>query len=160
MSIGSTRSAYDTSNCELFYCNDIDETEFEIFSASAGKPTTVSAEFLAKVWNINQDLATKAIDQNTHLNRKDHSNDLTKMFNTNDRMLRYKRIKSQFFTDTFFVTKSATSSRGHTCAQIFVSDKSFVAIYLMKSKSEFNDALQMFCKEVGVPATLVIDPSG
>ena len=75
-------------------------------------------------------------------------------------MLRYKRIQSQFFTDTFFVTKTAKSSRGHTCAQIFVSDKSFVEVYLMRSKSEFGDALNMFCKEVGVPTTLVVDPSG
>ena len=30
----------------------------------------------------------------------------------------------------------------------------------MKSKGEFKDALKMFCKEVGVPMTLVCDPSG
>ena len=30
----------------------------------------------------------------------------------------------------------------------------------MKSKSQFPDALKLFCKEVGVPNTVVVDPSG
>ena len=50
--------------------------------------------------------------------------------------------------------------RGNTCAQIFVSDKEFVAIYMMKSKGEFYYTLHMFCKEVGVPTSLIVDPSG
>ena len=30
----------------------------------------------------------------------------------------------------------------------------------MKQKSEFKDALHLFCKEIGVPVSLVVDPSG
>ena len=30
----------------------------------------------------------------------------------------------------------------------------------MTSKGQFNDALKMFCKEVGIPERLVLDPSG
>ena len=71
-------------------------------------------------------------------------------------MLRYKRINSQFFTDTFF----GKSTRGNTCAQLFVSDKGFVAIYPMKSKADYPQALHLFLKEVGVPHTLLVDPSG
>ena len=60
-----------------------------------------------------------------------------------------------------FVTKKGKSTRGNTCAQIFVSDKGYVSIYPMSSKSMFPDALQMFCKEqVGAPTDLVVDPSG
>ena len=44
--------------------------------------------------------------------------------------------------------------------QIFVSDKGFVYVVPMKSKSEFPDALKMFAKELGVPDALVVDPSG
>ena len=65
-----------------------------------------------------------------------------------------------FFTDTFFVTSKGKSQRGNTCAQLFVSDKGYVAIYPMKSKSEFLNALKQFCKEVGVPERLICDPSG
>lgn len=75
-------------------------------------------------------------------------------------MLRYKRINSQFYTDTLFVTAKGKPSRGNTCAQLFVSDKGYVAIYPMKSKGKFQDSLKQFCKEVGVPITLVVDPSG
>ena len=75
-------------------------------------------------------------------------------------MLRYKRINSIFFTDTFFVTSAGKSTRGNTCAQLFVSDKGYVALYPMKSKSEFPSSLKQFCKEIGVPDTLVCDPSG
>ena len=40
----------------------------------------------------------------------------------------YKRINSQFFTDTFFVTASGVSTRDSNVDQIFVSNKGFVAI--------------------------------
>ena len=30
----------------------------------------------------------------------------------------------------------------------------------MQNKGQFLEALQMFCKEIGVPSTLVVDPSG
>ena len=92
ISIGSTVAT--TNNCELFYNEFIGDLDanIEIHSMSANKPTTMSAEFLSKIWNIDVELAKKALHQNTHLNRRDHNNDLTRMFNTNDRMLRYKRI--------------------------------------------------------------------
>ena len=57
-------------------------------------------------------------------------------------------------------TKAGKSLRGNTCAQLFVSDKSYIALYPMKSKGEYYYALKTFCKEVGVPETLVCDPSG
>ena len=72
-------------------------------------------------------------------------------------MLRYRRIKSYFFTDTFFVTKKAASSRSYTCIQIFVSDKGYVLIAAMKSVSEFTKSMKMFAKEVGVPEAIIAD---
>ena len=43
--------------------------------------------------------------------------------------------------------------------QVFVSDKGYLAVYPMEKKSEFVDALHQFCKEVGVPICLVVDPA-
>jgi len=40
-----------------------------------------------------------------------------------DRAVRYKKLKSYFFSDTLFVTGKAKSSRGNICAQLFVSDR-------------------------------------
>ena len=160
-SIGST-VAHDDEECPLFLPTfaHLDDLKAEIDAAQASKPSSVTPEFLSKIWNIKPELAAKALNQTTHLNRQGADNDLSRQFTTNDRMLRYKRIDSQFFTDTFFVTAKGKSTRGNTCSQIFVSDRGFVAIYPMESKGDFKNALHQFCKEVGVPVSLVVDPSG
>ena len=59
-----------------------------------------------------------------------------------------------------FVTKSAKSTRGYTMLHLFVSDKGYLSVYPMEQKSDFKDCLHQFCKEVGVPDVLVLDPSG
>ena len=51
----------------------------------------------------------------------------------------------------------AKSLCGNTCAQIFVSDKDFVALYPMKKESEYFLALKEFLKDVGAPDVLVCD---
>ena len=132
----------------------------EISSMCANKSNSVSPEFLSKIWCIDNGLASDALTLNSHLNRQSGDTSLSRHFSTNDRMLRYKRINSIFYTDTFFITKNAKSKRGNTCMQIFVSDKGFIALYPMQSKSQFKDALHLFCKEIGVPDKLVLDPSG
>ena len=104
-------------------------------------------------------MTTKVLDQNTNLNGQGENNDFSRQFLTNDQMMQYKRINSQFFADTFFVTASGVSACGNNCAHIFVSDKGFVAIYSMSSKSDFPDGLHMFCKEVGVPLYLILYPA-
>ena len=53
---------------------------------------------------------------------------------------------------------TAKSSRGNKCAQLFVSDKGFVAIYPMKKQSDYFLALKQFAKDVGAPGVLVCDP--
>ena len=115
---------------------------------------------MKKIWSITDAQAQGVVEQTTQLNRQSADGSLARQFSTNDRMLRYRRIQSYFFTDTMFVTKAAKSTRGNICLQLFVSDKGFVAVYPMESKSDFPDALHLFCKEVGVPISLVVDPSG
>ena len=151
-SIGSMVAGND-DGCELFYVSyeptimHLDKIDFSsVSSAQAGKPKTISADFLSKIWNIDNSTATKVLYQNKKLNRQGANNDLSRQFSTNDRMLRYKRTNSQFFTDTFFVTASGVSTCGNNCAQRFVSYKGFVVIYPMRSKGDFPDALHMFCK--------------
>ena len=72
-------------------------------------------------------------------------------------MLQYKRIQSTFFTDTMVITPKSKSTQGNKYCQVFVSDKGFVAVYPMKSQSEFLQALHWFCKQIGVHVTLVMD---
>ncbi len=42
--------------------------------------------------------------------------------------------------------------------QIFVSNKGFFKVYGMKSEAEFINALCLFCKEVGAPNAMIVDP--
>ena len=51
----------------------------------------------------------------------------------------------------------AKSLRGNTCAQIFVSEKDFFALYPMKKESEYFLASKEFVKDVGAPDVLVCD---
>ena len=81
---------------------------------------------------------------------------LTRNYPTNDRMLRYKRIKEHFFMDTFFASKkSGKSLRGFTMMQLFVTDKGYIFPVPMKSKSEVPHAVKLFAKEVGAPDAII-----
>ena len=101
-------------------------------ATSASKPRGVTAETLSKIWRIDYETAARTLKVTTQLNHQGGNETLSRHFGTNDRMLRYKRIKSEFYTDTFFVTGKARSIRGYTCMQIFVSDKGFVKVYPMR----------------------------
>lgn len=72
-------------------------------------------------------------------------------------MLRYRRLNSCFYTDTLFATAKAKSSCGNKCAQLFVSDKGFVAVYPMKHERDYLSALRQFAKDVGVPLSIIAD---
>ncbi len=129
-----------------------------VSSTIASPSKGITSKSLAKMWCINEVQAQAVIDSSTQLNRQSADNSLSRNFSTNDRMLRYRRLHSVFFTDTMFVTKQAKSTRGYIACQVFVSDKGFVAVYPMRKASNFEDALKLFCKEVGVPLTLIADP--
>ena len=51
-------------------------------------------------------------------------------------------------------------TRGYRYCQLFVSDKGFIFVVFMKKKSKLPLALKAFAKEIGVPLSLVMDPSG
>ena len=84
------------------------------------------ADMISNIWTISHEIAVKTIERTSQLDREGENTSLVRNLGTNDRMLRYRRIKSHFFTDTFFVTKRAESMRGHTRMQFFVSDKGFL----------------------------------
>ena len=149
--------------CPLFTTtlDDLEDLfQSDVSSMEAHSSKGVTPDFIKNIWSVSSDEATDILKANTQLNRQSNDGLLSRQFSTNDRMLRYRRINSYFFTDTMFVTKSAKSTRKFTMLQVFVSDKGFVAVYPMEKKSVFHDCLQVFCKEVGVPISLVVDPSG
>lgn len=130
-------------------------------SLSAGESHGVTAEKLAKIWRISEDDAQRTIETTTQLGKYSANTKLTRELTTSDRALRYKRfVDCVFFTDTLQVTGKAKSTRGYTHVQVYVSDKGFIFIYFMTgtNQKEYLQALRAFCREVGVPNTLVCDP--
>ena len=130
----------------------------DISTVTAGKAKGVDAGHLSKIWRISHEEAKRTLGVTTQLLRRPDVDTITRNYVTSDRMLRYQRLSSSFFTDTLFATASATSTRGNTCAQIFVSDKNYVAVYPMAKVSQYPSALRLFAKEVGAPKILVCDP--
>jgi hypothetical protein len=121
----------------------------------------VDAAHLSKIWRIDIESAKRTLDITTQHRKHQAVPSLSRNYATNDRMLRYKRINEHFFMDTFFATRKAgESSRGHTCCQLFVTDKGFVYVVPMKSKSEVLQAVKEFTKEIGAPDAIIADPSG
>ena len=86
------------------------------------------------------------------LNHQYPDSNLSRNFGTNDRMLRYKRINTYFFSNNFWVTNIVKSIRSFTCMQLFVSGKYFVKIYGMKAEKVFLQTIKLFWKEVGQTA--------
>ena len=119
MAIGSTTA--NKGGCELFLANldnssaNITKAWTEIGSTTAGVPKGSTADMLSKIWTISHDMAVKTFARTSQLNREGENTSLARNLGTNDHMLRYRRINSHIFTDTFFVTKKAKSMRGHTC---------------------------------------------
>ena len=91
---------------------DLDEFfEFMVSSANAVSTRGVSAEQLSKVWSIDMSDAQRTIDATTQLCVRSKGDALTRNYTTNDRMLRYRRIKQHFFKYTVFATKQSN----HPC---------------------------------------------
>ena len=135
--------------------------EFFSHSTHAARPRGVTPEHLSKISRISHEDAKRTIDKTTQTSVRTQDPTLSRNYGTNDRMLRYKHIKDYFFMDTFFATKKGgRSSRGHTCCQLFVTDKGFLYVVPMRRKSEVLQALKQFAKEIGAPTSIIADMSG
>jgi hypothetical protein len=122
------------------------------------KRQRATAEHLSKIWRVDIDTAKRTLDVTTQHRQHVPNPTLAKNYTTNDRMLRFKRIKELFVINTFFATKKAgKSSRGHICCQLFETDKGFLYMVPMKSKSEVILALTHFTIEIGAPDAIISD---
>ncbi len=158
MAFGSVSK--DDDACEIFESSVLEmlATAFATQAVSAGRSKGVSAEHLSKVWCIPHDDAAHTLGVTTQSLCHDPDSSLSRNVGTNDRAVRYRKIKSFFFMDIIFVTSAAKSLQGNICAQIFFSDRGFVAFYPMKKQQEVHLAVKQFAKEVGAPEVLVCDP--
>jgi hypothetical protein len=143
---------------ELTMIGNLDLDDYMASSVDVTNTHGVSIEHISKVWQIDLSEAERTINATTQRCVRSHGDNLSRNYSTNDRMLRYRCIHQHFFMDTFFVTKkSRRSCRGHTCMQLFVTDKGFVYVVPMKSKSELSKAIKLFAKEVGAPDAIICE---
>jgi multidrug resistance efflux pump len=116
MSTGSTTTAPSTndplfsSDSVSFQVNldnldsiidEISSTSANIQATMAGRPNGVTAKHLSKVWKIDAETAKRTFEVTRQLRQQKADASLSRNYSTNDRKLRYKRINSHFFTDTF-----------------------------------------------------------
>lgn len=126
-----------------------------------GRKKGVTPTELSKMWRISLNDAKRTLQVTTQNVQRGEDNILARNYGTGDRMLRYKRIDSYFFMDTFFAKKKGgKSTRGHTCCQLFVTDKGFIHVVPMRRKGEVLQAVKQFVKEIGAPDALIVDMSG
>jgi hypothetical protein len=90
---------------------DIDLDAFMVSASHAKMKRNVQAEHLSRIWKIDMDTAPKTIDITSQNVDRKRSADLSRNYATNDKMLRYTRIKEFFFMDTFYATPRKLASR-------------------------------------------------
>ena len=92
--------------CDIFEARNYlgGDPHVVIGAATAGTSRGVTPEHLSKVWRISHEDAANTINATTQLIHRDPGTTLSRNYGTDDRALRYKRIKSTFFTDTMYAT--------------------------------------------------------
>eukprot|EP00804_Cyclotella_cryptica_P025829 CCRYP_002699-RA/>CCRYP_002699-RA protein AED:0.25 eAED:0.20 QI:0/-1/0/1/-1/1/1/0/678 len=112
---------------------------------------------LAHCWQIPLHKAKNTVQQTTqHGVRTVLHPTLSRHFRTNDRMLRYRRLPCNLYSDTIFCPK-VTLARGYKMAQIFASDFGWSRCYPMTCKSEAHEALGLLFAREGVPPKMIVD---
>ena len=113
---------------------DFDDLISEVAGVSGKSKPGVTVKHLSKIWRIDEKAAKQTIEITSQLLKQEVTDKMPRNFGTNDRMLRYKRIKTHFFTNTFVVPEKYRSWRSNKCYQLFVSDIGFIFLVPMQSK--------------------------
>ena len=96
-----------------------------------------NAATLAERLQIPLEMAKKTLQSTTQMTvRTVNEPMLNRKFSTNDRMIRYTRLATDTFMDTFFASKkSGPSQRGYTLCHVFVTEFGHVFVVPMSGKS-------------------------
>jgi hypothetical protein len=129
MAMGSV--SIDDDACEIFekFESTLRHAFASLAAITAGRGGGVSAEHLSKIFCIPHDDAARTLSVTSQLIRHNADSSLSRNVTTDDRALRYRKIKSYFFTDTLFATAKAKRTRGNICGQVCVSDKGLSTLF-------------------------------
>ena len=131
-------------------------SKVNIGSISSSKRNGIKPEVLAEKWDIGLATAKRTTNVTTQRGvRTVEQPSMQRRFRTNDRQLRYRRLNTTMFTDTYF--SSVKSSRGNTCAQIWTNDIEWIRVDPMSTKSNAHHSAKKLFKNDGVPSKIVMD---
>ena len=123
---------------------------------SSIKKPGITAEDLVQNWGIGLAAAKRTVQATTQRAiRTVGCPTLSRRFRTNDRQLRYRRIRTDLFTDTMFST--VKSKRGNNCAQVFSHPSGWCRAFPCAKKSQAHEGLSLLFKRDGVPTDIVMD---
>ena len=116
----------------------------------------VDSELLARRWMISPEAAARTVKSTTQRGiRTVLHPSLSRRFRTNDRGLRYNRLRHTMFTDTL---KAGTiSRRGNQYAQIYTTGFHWNRAHPMKKKSDAHKTVSLLFQRDGVPPDMVMD---
>ena len=111
---------------------------------------------LAKRWNIGLETAKKTLLETNQRGLRTSPNPLlSQWYSTNDRMLRYRRLPVDLFTDT--LEAEIGSHRANKYAQVYAHKNTWCKAYPMAKKSDAHETLSLLFAQEGVPSTLAMD---
>ena len=125
-------------------------------TATSTRKSTLHPERLARNWGIGIEAAKRTLQATTQRGIRTISNPaLSRRFRTNDRQLRYRRLRCDLFTDT--LESSLLSKRQNRYAQIYGSSWGWARAFPMKKKSEAHETLSQLFARDGVPNSMIMD---
>ena len=106
--------------------------------------------------NVPQEVVDHTLLHTTQLAERCGEMPLHRRYKTKFVQLRYRRLKSTLYSDTF--SSNVTSTRGHNKTQGFVNgDSFFVYHFPMVSEKEAHHGLVAYIHDVGIPAKIHTD---
>ena len=106
---------------------------------------------LAKRWNIGLETAKRILIKTTQRGLRISPNHLfSQEYSTNDRMLRYRKLPVDLFTDT--LEARIVSHRGNKYAEIYAYRNTWCKAYPMANKSDAHEILSLLFAQEGSQA--------
>ena len=158
----ASQSSAIMASISSIYCDDLlarsmrEKCNVSAF-ASKSKSHGLSAETLARNWNIPVERAKRTLTVTTQRGIRSRPDVLTRRFKTNDRMLRYNRLNTNMFTDT--MEAGTLSRRQNQYAQVYVVPPNWTKAYAMRTKGDAHHTLSQLLHDIGVPEKMVMDGS-
>ena len=121
-------------------------------NTNKGKAEVIPYE-LAQRWIIGLETAKRTILKTTQRALRSSPNPLlSQWYSTNDRILRYRRLPVDLFSDTL-----EQAHRGNKYAQVYSHRSTWCKAYPMARTSEAHETLSLLFVQQGIPSTLVMD---